>query len=45
MVAAVENGYVKGCLVTSQLKRLRAIERGDLKIIGLNCFEDQQSLR
>ena len=40
MVAAVENGYVKRCLVTSQLKRLRAIERGDLKIIGLNCFED-----
>ena len=40
MVAAVENGYVKGCLVTSQLERLRAIERGDLKIIGLNCFED-----
>ena len=40
MVAAVENGYVKRCLVTSQLERLRAIERGDLKIIGLNCFED-----
>ena len=40
MVAAVENGYVKRCLVTSQLERLRAIERGDLKIIGLNCFEE-----
>jgi (2R)-ethylmalonyl-CoA mutase len=40
MVAAVENGYVKRELVRSHMERLRAIERGDLKIVGLNCFKE-----
>lgn len=40
MLAAVETGYVKRELVRSQTERLRAIERGDLKIVGVNCFEE-----
>ncbi len=40
MVQAVETGYVKRQLVTSHTARMRAIEKGDLKIIGVNCFTE-----
>jgi (2R)-ethylmalonyl-CoA mutase len=40
MIAAVESGYVKRELVRSHVERLRAIERGDIKIIGVNCFQE-----
>ncbi|MCA9673027.1 MAG: protein meaA [Myxococcales bacterium] len=40
MVAAVESGYVKRELVRAHTERMRAIERGDLKIVGVNCYED-----
>src|SRR6056297_665939 len=40
MVQAVQNGYVKRQLVKSHTERLRAIERGDLKIVGVNCFKE-----
>jgi ethylmalonyl-CoA mutase len=40
MVHAVETGYVKRQLVASHTARLRAIEAGDLKIIGVNCFTE-----
>ncbi len=40
MIPAVESGYVKRELVTSHVERLRAIERGDIKIVGLNCFQE-----
>jgi len=40
MVQAVQNGYVKRQLVRSHTERLRAIERGDLKIVGVNCFKE-----
>lgn len=40
MVQAIESGYVKRQLVTSHTERMRAIERGDLKIIGLNCYQE-----
>ncbi len=40
MIEAVETGYVKRQLVASHVERLRAIERGELKIIGLNCFRE-----
>jgi (2R)-ethylmalonyl-CoA mutase len=40
MVAAVESGYVKRELVRSHVERLRAIERGDIKVVGVNCFEE-----
>ena len=42
MVQAIESGYVKRQLVTSHTERMRAIERGDLKIIGLNCFKETE---
>ncbi len=40
MIHAVETGYVKRELVTSHAARIRAIEHGDLKIVGLNCFTE-----
>lgn len=38
MVACIESGYVKRELVNSHTERLRAIESGDLKIVGVNCY-------
>jgi len=40
MVHAVETGYVKRQLVASHTDRIRAIEAGDLKMIGVNCFTE-----
>ncbi|HLA34487.1 MAG TPA: protein meaA [Rhodocyclaceae bacterium] len=40
MIAAIESGYIKRELVKSHMNRLRAIESGDLKIIGVNCFQE-----
>jgi ethylmalonyl-CoA mutase len=40
MIAAVESGYVKRQLVTSHTERMRAIERGDMTIVGLNSFTE-----
>jgi (2R)-ethylmalonyl-CoA mutase len=40
MVHAVETGYVKRELVQSHTRRLRAIESGELKIVGVNCFTE-----
>jgi (2R)-ethylmalonyl-CoA mutase len=42
MIPAIETGYVKRQLVTSHTERMRAIERGDLKIVGLNCFQQTE---
>ena len=42
MVQAIESGYVKRQLVTSHTERMRAIERGDLKIVGLNCYKETE---
>jgi (2R)-ethylmalonyl-CoA mutase len=39
MVPAVESGYVKAQLVASHAARRARIESGDLKIVGVNCFE------
>ncbi|PIE17229.1 MAG: protein meaA [Proteobacteria bacterium] len=38
MVAAVESGYVKRELVRAHTERMRAIERGDLQIVGVNSY-------
>ena len=38
MISAVTNGYVKRQLVTSHTARIRAIERGELQIVGVNCY-------
>jgi (2R)-ethylmalonyl-CoA mutase len=40
MMAAVEGGYVKRALVESHTQRLRAIERGDITIVGVNKFTE-----
>jgi ethylmalonyl-CoA mutase len=40
MLAALDSGYVKRELVASHARRLRAIESGDLKIVGVNAFEE-----
>ncbi|MDZ7781596.1 MAG: protein meaA [Halioglobus sp.] len=40
MVACVDNGYVKRELVQSHTRRLRDIESGALRIVGVNCFEE-----
>jgi (2R)-ethylmalonyl-CoA mutase len=42
MLAAVQNGYVKRQLVSSHMKRMRAIESKELKIVGLNCFTETE---
>ncbi|MCC6641195.1 MAG: protein meaA [Deltaproteobacteria bacterium] len=41
-VAAVENAYMKQRLVEAHTARLRAIESGDLKVIGVNCFRESE---
>ena len=40
IIAAIESGYIKRELVGSHMNRLRAIESGELKIIGVNCFQE-----
>jgi ethylmalonyl-CoA mutase len=39
LVACIENGHVKRELVLSHTRRMRDIESGDLKIVGVNCFQ------
>ncbi len=39
MVACIDSGYVKRELVQSHTARLRAIEQGDLQIVGVNCHQ------
>jgi (2R)-ethylmalonyl-CoA mutase len=40
MVEAIESGYVKRELVQSHTRRMRDIESGELKIVGVNCFRE-----
>ena len=40
IIAAIESGYIKRELVSSHMNRLRAIEAGEMKIIGVNCFQE-----
>ncbi|MCB1703476.1 MAG: protein meaA [Halioglobus sp.] len=40
MVACIDNGYVKRELVQSHTRRMRSIESGDLKIVGVNCYQE-----
>ena len=39
-VAAIENAYMKQRLVESHTARLRAIESGDLKVVGVNAYQE-----
>jgi (2R)-ethylmalonyl-CoA mutase len=40
LVTCIETGYIKSELVQSHTLRMRNIESGELKIIGVNCFEE-----
>jgi (2R)-ethylmalonyl-CoA mutase len=39
-VAAVENAYMKQALVESHTERIRAIESGDMTVVGVNDFRE-----
>ncbi len=39
-VATVESGYLKSALVESNTRRTRAIESGEMPVIGVNCFSE-----
>ncbi|MDX1580491.1 MAG: methylmalonyl-CoA mutase family protein, partial [Alphaproteobacteria bacterium] len=39
-VAAVDSSYMKQQLVISNTERLKAIETGDQKLVGVNCYTD-----
>jgi (2R)-ethylmalonyl-CoA mutase len=41
-VAAVENAYMKQRLVESHTGRIRAIESGELAVVGVNCFTETE---
>ncbi|HTY16884.1 MAG TPA: protein meaA [Myxococcota bacterium] len=41
-VAAVENAYMKRRLVESHSARLRAIESGDIRVVGVNGFTEAE---
>jgi (2R)-ethylmalonyl-CoA mutase len=41
-VAAVENAYMKRRLVESHTARLRAIERGEIQVVGVNCYTESE---
>jgi ethylmalonyl-CoA mutase len=45
MVPAVESGYLKAQLVASHAARRARIESGDLKIVGVNCFQATEPSR
>jgi (2R)-ethylmalonyl-CoA mutase len=42
-VAAIERGYMKEALVSSNTVRLQAIERGEIKIVGVNLFTTSEA--
>jgi (2R)-ethylmalonyl-CoA mutase len=42
VVAAVENAYMKQRLVESQTARARAIEHGDLTVVGVNAYTEAE---
>jgi (2R)-ethylmalonyl-CoA mutase len=41
-IAAIESGYMKKALVESNAKRLRAIEAGETKVVGVNAFTSSE---
>ncbi len=42
-VAAIMSGYIKSQLVSSNAKRLKAIEEGSQKVIGVNCYQETET--
>jgi (2R)-ethylmalonyl-CoA mutase len=41
-VAAVESGYLKRALVESNTRRVREIETGERRVVGVNCFTESE---
>jgi (2R)-ethylmalonyl-CoA mutase len=41
-IAAIESGYMKRALVESNAERLRAIEAGETKVVGVNAFTSSE---
>ncbi len=41
-IACVENGAMKSALVESNRLRAEAIERGEMKVVGVNCFTEAE---
>jgi (2R)-ethylmalonyl-CoA mutase len=41
-VAAVESGYMKRALVESNTRRVREIETGERRVVGVNCFTETE---
>ncbi len=41
-LSAIEKGYMKMALVASHAERVRAIEKGEIKIVGVNCFTETE---
>ncbi|GIW73174.1 MAG: hypothetical protein KatS3mg102_2716 [Planctomycetota bacterium] len=41
-IAALRSGYLKARLVAAQARRLRALETGARKKVGVNCFTDTE---
>jgi (2R)-ethylmalonyl-CoA mutase len=39
LLAAVESGYLKSRLVASHARRRAAVESGEAKVVGVNCYE------
>jgi ethylmalonyl-CoA mutase len=42
MIPALESGYLKAQLVASHAARRARIESGDLRIVGVNCFQSTE---
>ena len=42
-IPAIESGYMKQALVHSNTERLKAIERGDTKLVGVNIFTTSET--
>jgi (2R)-ethylmalonyl-CoA mutase len=42
-IATIESGYMKRALVESNSARLAAIERGDIKIVGVNLYTESET--
>jgi (2R)-ethylmalonyl-CoA mutase len=42
-IPAIESGYMKQALVQSNTERLKAIERGDIKRVGVNIFTSTET--
>ncbi len=41
-IKAVESGYVKSQLVGSNARRVKAIEEGSIKVVGVNCYQESE---